>query len=94
MKPTRCASEACAEKGKVHEQCPRCLEPLYACRCISVDLGEAMNPIVVWTASRSTEKPSVIHRDKKYRYERACREIKRLNFVDRGRVKNFLLPIE
>ncbi len=80
-----------------HDTCERCLEPDYACQCIALDMGDYFDPVVVWTASRSVVvpgKPSVIHLDKKYRYARACREVKKLNRLDRGKIKHFILPVQ
>jgi hypothetical protein len=76
-----------------HPQCERCLEPVYACECLPLDMEEYEAPEVAWLASRPIRAGSKVTREKKHRYQKACREVERLNRLYAGKVMHFLLSV-
>lgn len=77
------------------ERCKRCLERKQACICLELDLEDHdMDPEqVVWVMSRPARPASTIKQEKKHKYEKACREVERLNRLYADKVVHFLVPV-
>ncbi len=89
------ATSSTSDRTRVkHATCPRYLELDYSCICIAPGLDDQNQPEVVWIASRALMPSSVIHREKKHRYQKACEEVERLNRLYAGKVQHFLLPVQ
>jgi hypothetical protein len=74
--------------------CDLCLEPIYRCACLPLDLDATEAPEVVWVASRPLTQSSKITHGWKFRYKRAVEEVYRLNKRNAGKVQHFLLPVD